>query len=34
MYRAAHMLDGKEWRKLPDAIPTYTIRDLRDRAPR
>jgi site-specific recombinase XerD len=26
------VLDGKEWRKLLDAIPTGTIRDLRDRA--
>jgi site-specific recombinase XerD len=25
-------LDGKEWRKLIDAIPTETVRDLRDRA--
>jgi site-specific recombinase XerC len=25
-------LDGKEWRKLIDAIPTDTVRDLRDRA--
>jgi integrase len=25
-------LDGKEWRKLLDAIPTETVRDLRDRA--
>jgi len=26
------VLDGKEWRKLIDTIPTYTLRDLRDRA--
>jgi site-specific recombinase XerD len=26
------VLDGKEWRKLMDAIPTDTVRDLRDRA--
>jgi site-specific recombinase XerD len=26
------VLDGKEWRKLLDAIPTDTVRDLRDRA--
>jgi site-specific recombinase XerD len=26
------VLDGKEWRKLVDAIPTDTVRDLRDRA--
>jgi site-specific recombinase XerD len=26
------VLDGKEWRKLLDAIPTTTVRDLRDRA--
>jgi len=26
------VLDGKEWRKLIDAIPTETVRDLRDRA--
>ena len=26
------VLDGKEWRKLIDAIPTGTVRDLRDRA--
>jgi site-specific recombinase XerD len=26
------VLDGKEWRKLVDAIPTATVRDLRDRA--
>src|ERR1700723_1681658 len=26
------VLDGKEWRKLLDAIPTETVRDLRDRA--
>jgi hypothetical protein len=26
------VLDGKEWRKLLDAIPTVTVRDLRDRA--
>ena len=26
------VLDGKEWRKLTDAIPTETVRDLRDRA--
>jgi site-specific recombinase XerC len=26
------MLDAKEWRKLLDAIPTETVRDLRDRA--
>src|SRR5271166_2563755 len=26
------VLDGKEWRKLIDAIPTDTVRDLRDRA--
>ena len=26
------VLDGKEWRKLLDAIPTDTARDLRDRA--
>jgi integrase len=26
------VLDGKEWRKLLDAIPTNTVRDLRDRA--
>ena len=25
-------LDAKEWRKLVDAIPTETLRDLRDRA--
>jgi site-specific recombinase XerD len=25
-------LDGKDWRKLVDAIPTETVRDLRDRA--
>ena len=24
------VLDGKEWRKLLDAIPTDTVRDLRD----
>ena len=28
----APVLDGKEWRKLIDAIPTGTVRDLRDRA--
>ena len=26
------VLDGKEWRKLIDTIPTETVRDLRDRA--
>ena len=26
------VLDGKEWRKLLDSIPTETVRDLRDRA--
>jgi hypothetical protein len=26
------VLDGKEWRKLIDSIPTDTVRDLRDRA--
>jgi len=26
------VLDGKEWRTLLDAIPTDTVRDLRDRA--
>jgi site-specific recombinase XerC len=26
------VLDGKAWRKLIDAIPTETVRDLRDRA--
>jgi integrase len=26
------VLDGKEWRKLLDAIPTDTVRDVRDRA--
>src|SRR3984957_15620558 len=26
------VLDGKEWRKLLDAIPTEAVRDLRDRA--
>jgi site-specific recombinase XerD len=26
------VLDGSEWRKLLDAIPTETVRDLRDRA--
>ena len=26
------VLDGKEWRKLVDAIPTETVRDLHDRA--
>jgi site-specific recombinase XerD len=26
------VLDGKEWRKLIDTIPTDTLRDLRDRA--
>src|SRR5271169_233388 len=26
------VLDGKEWRRLIDAIPTGTVRDLRDRA--
>ena len=26
------VLDGKEWRKLIDSIPTETVRDLRDRA--
>ena len=26
------VLDGKEWRTLLDAIPTETVRDLRDRA--
>lgn len=26
------VLDGTEWRKLIDAIPTETVRDLRDRA--
>jgi site-specific recombinase XerD len=26
------VLDGREWRKLIDAIPTETVRDLRDRA--
>ena len=26
------VLDGKEWRKLLDSIPTGTVRDLRDRA--
>jgi site-specific recombinase XerD len=29
---ATPALDGKEWRKLIDAIPTDTVRDLRDRA--
>jgi site-specific recombinase XerD len=27
------VLDGSEWRRLLDAIPTDTVRDLRDRAP-
>ena len=26
------VLDGKEWRKLLDAIPADTVRNLRDRA--
>src|SRR6202051_753313 len=26
------VLDGKEWHRLLDAIPTDTVRDLRDRA--
>ena len=26
------ILDGAEWRKLIDGIPTETVRDLRDRA--
>ena len=26
------VLDGAEWRKLIDSIPTETVRDLRDRA--
>jgi hypothetical protein len=26
------VLDGGEWRRLIDAIPTDTVRDLRDRA--
>ena len=26
------VLDGKEWHKLIDSIPTETVRDLRDRA--
>src|SRR5277367_1646022 len=26
------VLDGKEWRRMIDAIPTDTARDLRDRA--
>jgi integrase len=26
------VLDGKEWRRLIDTIPTETVRDLRDRA--
>jgi site-specific recombinase XerD len=26
------VLEGKEWRRLIDAIPTDTVRDLRDRA--
>jgi hypothetical protein len=26
------VLDAAEWRKLLDAIPTGTVRDLRDRA--
>ena len=26
------VLDGNEWRRLVDAIPTETVRDLRDRA--
>jgi site-specific recombinase XerD len=26
------VLDGKEWRRLLDSIPTTTVRDLRDRA--
>jgi integrase len=26
------VLDGKEWRKLLNSIPTETVRDLRDRA--
>ena len=26
------VLDGREWRRLLDAIPTETVRDLRDRA--
>jgi integrase len=26
------VLEGQEWRKLIDAIPTDTVRDLRDRA--
>ena len=26
------VLDGKEWRRLLDTIPTDTVRDLRDRA--
>lgn len=26
------VLDGKEWRRLLDSIPTVTVRDLRDRA--
>jgi site-specific recombinase XerD len=29
---ATPALDGKEWRRLIDAIPTDTVRDLRDRA--
>jgi site-specific recombinase XerD len=26
------VLEGQEWRRLIDTIPTYTVRDLRDRA--
>jgi hypothetical protein len=26
------VLDGKEWNRLLDSIPTETVRDLRDRA--
>jgi len=26
------VLEGKEWRRLIDTIPTDTVRDLRDRA--
>jgi hypothetical protein len=26
------VLEGMEWRRLIDAIPTDTVRDLRDRA--
>jgi hypothetical protein len=30
--RQEPVLDGSEWRRLIDAIPTETVRDLRDRA--